>query len=135
MENLLAKALSTGQLKLAKMLIEGGQNVNFCNSSGVTPLMLACSLDVDDKHIQRKLQLVKYILDRKTNLTAVDNIGRTALMYALFSGCKQTIQLIKSHGLVQSVNIPSNTRRAKFRDQELFASVTGDGLTSVFFYV
>ncbi|XP_071141688.1 ankyrin repeat domain-containing protein 34A-like [Mytilus edulis] len=122
MENLLAKALSTGQLKLAKMLIEGGQNVNFCNSSGVTPLMLACSLDVDDKHIQRKLQLVKYIRHRKANLTAVDNIGRTALMYALFSGCKQTIQFIKSHGLMQSVNIPSNIRRAKFRDEELFAS-------------
>ncbi|XP_071141690.1 ankyrin repeat domain-containing protein 34B-like [Mytilus edulis] len=104
------------------MLIEGGQNVNFCNSSGVTPLMLACSLDVDDKHIQRKLQLVKYILHRNANLTAVDNIGRTALMYALFSGCKQTIQFIKSHGLMQSVNIPSNIRRAKFRDEELFAS-------------
>lgn len=82
MENSLMVALSTDQLKLAKMLIEGGQAIDFCNSSGVTPLMLACNLSVMEGNIQKKLLIIKCIIENKANMTAEDNIGRTALMYA-----------------------------------------------------
>ncbi|VDI53170.1 Hypothetical predicted protein, partial [Mytilus galloprovincialis] len=99
MKNALVNALSFGKLKL---LIEGGHNVNYCNTSGVSPLMLACNLKVNEENIPKKLQIIKCLLDNSANLNASDNIGRTALMYALFSGCKQTIQLLKSHGLVES---------------------------------
>ncbi|VDI44206.1 Hypothetical predicted protein [Mytilus galloprovincialis] len=122
MENSLMVALSTGKLKLAKMLIEGGQAIDFCNSSGVTPLMLACNLSVIEGNIQKKLLIIKCIIENKANMTAEDNIGRTALMYALHSGCKQTIQLLKTHGLVDSTSIRSKAR-TKSRDNSLFTSI------------
>ena len=53
MENSLVNALSFGKLKLAKLLIEGGHTVNCCNTSGVTPLMLACNLKVHDENIHQ----------------------------------------------------------------------------------
>ena len=116
-------ALSTGKLKLAKMLIEGGQDIDFCNSSGVTPLMLASNIQVVEENIQKKLSIIKCIINNKANIKAEDNIGRTALMYALHSGCKQTIQLLKTHGLVDSTNIHSKSRRTVSRDNTLFNSV------------
>ena len=122
MENTLINALSDGKMKLAKLLIEGGQNVNCCNSSGVTPLMLASILKVENEHIPKKLQLIKCLLENKANLYAVDLPGRTALMYALLSGCKQTIQLLKSHGLMDSVNTCSSSKRTKSKDNSLFGS-------------
>ncbi|CAC5416274.1 unnamed protein product [Mytilus coruscus] len=122
-ENSLMYALSTGKLKLAKILIEGGQDINFCNSSGVTPLMLASNLEVGDENIPKKLLIIKCIIDNKANMKAVDNIGRTALMYALHSGCKQTIQLLKTNGLVDSIHIRSRSTRTKSMDNALFTNI------------
>ncbi|VDI41457.1 Hypothetical predicted protein [Mytilus galloprovincialis] len=122
MENTLLNALFAEKLKLAKLLIEGGHNIDLCTESGVTPLMLASNLQVEEKNIPKKLQIIKCLLDNNANLNASDNIGRTALMFALFSGCKQNIQLLKSYGLVDSVKTSLKTKRTKSRETSLFGN-------------
>lgn len=48
MEDKLLSALQSRKYKLAKILILGGHNVNVRTRSGITPLMIACNLDVRD---------------------------------------------------------------------------------------
>ncbi|CAC5377376.1 unnamed protein product [Mytilus coruscus] len=110
------------KLKLAKLLIEGGHNIDLCTESGVTPLMLASNMQVVEENIPKKLQIIKCLLDKNANVNASDTIGRTALMYALFSGCKLTIQLLKSHGLMDSVKTSLKTKRTKSRESSLFGN-------------
>lgn len=109
MEVQLMQALISRDIKRAKILIEGGVNVNFKQSSGETPLMVACYLQIEEK---KKVAIVKCILQHSSDIHTTDAAGRTALMYAIRSGSVSTIQLLKSHGLTEAVSSKINLSRA-----------------------
>ena len=103
MENSLIHALKLRKFKLAKTLIQGGEDVNMKSPSGITPLMLVCRIEVTGIDEKKKLDILECLVEHKADLNATDNIGRTALMYAIQSGSKSTIRLLKQHGLINSV--------------------------------
>ncbi|CAC5371203.1 unnamed protein product [Mytilus coruscus] len=103
-ENLLFTALSTRNIKLAKILVLGGVTINCKNSDGLTPLMIACNMNVDEK---KKFDIIKCLLDNNVDIRETDTAGRTALMYAIKSGSTSIIQLLKRHGLTNSVKTVS----------------------------
>ena len=52
------------------LLIERGAEVNVASRIGLTPLMMAAS--------GGRIKIVKFLLDRGADVTAMDNKGRTA---------------------------------------------------------
>ncbi|VDI38382.1 Hypothetical predicted protein [Mytilus galloprovincialis] len=108
-EALLFTALSTNNIKLAKILVLGGVTTNCKNSNGLTPLMIACHMNIDEK---RKCDFIKCLLDNNVNIKDTDTAGRTALMYAIKSGSASIIQLLKRHGLTYSVKAGKRFSRA-----------------------
>ncbi|VDI51355.1 Hypothetical predicted protein [Mytilus galloprovincialis] len=113
MESKLMSALESGMFKLAKILIYGGHEVNFCTDTGITPLMLACKLKVRDQDINEKIEIISTLLENNANINAKDNEGRTALMYAMHSRCKSTIQVLKKQGLLITVDAKKSKVTAK----------------------
>jgi ankyrin repeat protein len=95
--------LKLRKFKLVKTLIQGGEDVNMKSPSGITPLMLVCRIEVTGIDEKKKLDILECLVEHKADLNATDNIGRTALMYAIQSGSKSTIRLLKQHGLINSV--------------------------------
>lgn len=96
----LFKALSSRRFKLAKILIEGGMDIDAKDENGVTPLMKICHMNIKEKI---KLDLVEVLLKNDVDLHTTDTAGRTALMYAIHSGAVCVVQLLKRHGLTESV--------------------------------
>ncbi|VDI38380.1 Hypothetical predicted protein, partial [Mytilus galloprovincialis] len=86
-----------------------GVTINCKNSNGLTPLMIACHMNVDEK---RKFDFIKCLLDNNVDINDTDNAGRTALMYAIKSGSTLVIQLLKRHGLTNSVKAGRRFSRA-----------------------
>ena len=106
-------ALESGMFKLAKILIYGGHEVNFCTDTGITPLMMACKLKARDQDINGKIEIISTLLENNANINAKDNEGRTALMYAMYSRCKSTIQVLKKQGLLITVDAKKSKVTAK----------------------
>lgn len=67
----LYSAVQKNDLDLARMLIEGGIDIDSRSSSGRTPLFAACL----DNH----MELIEFLLSNNANVNAVDNNGYTAL--------------------------------------------------------
>lgn len=93
---MLLKALSSCDTKLAKILIEGGVNLNIKNSAGQTPLMIACLMDVD---VNKKVQVIKCLLKKEVNIYETDNSGKNALMYAILSKSTEIIYVMDEYVL------------------------------------
>ena len=107
-------ALQSRKYKLAKILIRGGHNVNVRTSAGSSPLMIACRLEVNDEDVYEKLQVISKLIERNADVHATDNKGRTALMYAFYSGCKQTVRWLKKIGLHDTIRIqPPRSRKSE----------------------
>lgn len=105
-------AICRQKFKLAKILIEGGTNVNTTLSAGVTPLMSACDMDVDKSEEDEKYKLVLLLLDKNANVNSVDKYGRTPLHYACINGCQKVVDLLVRNGADASArdlngNVPS----------------------------
>ncbi|VDI83366.1 Hypothetical predicted protein [Mytilus galloprovincialis] len=114
MEDILVSALQSRKYKLAKILIRGGHNVNVRTSAGSSPLMIACRLEVNDEDVYEKLQVISKLIERNADVHATDNKGRTALMYAFYSGCKQTVRWLKKIGLHDTIRIqPPRSRKSE----------------------
>lgn len=120
MEDSLMSALQSRRYKLAKILIQGGHNVNFRSKSGASPLMIACKLEVNDEIVYDKLQIISELLERNADVHATDNKGRTALMYAIHSGCKQTVRWLKKNRLYDTVNV--QIQRSRKTEEKVWAS-------------
>ncbi|XP_071144120.1 ankyrin repeat domain-containing protein 34B-like [Mytilus edulis] len=126
MDTCLINALHSGKFKLANILIQGGHNVNICNSKGATPLMLASKLKVDIEDMPKKIELMEALLNHHATLASVDRNGRTALMYALHSECTEAIQLLKSHGLFNTVSSQTKFERTRSEELTFFSSFESD---------
>jgi len=91
---MLADAIANQHFKLAKILIEGGVDVN-AFTSGLTPLMEA-SLLPSLTNCDKKYKLLLLLLEYGADLNAKDTFGRTSLHYAYMCGCQRVIRLLQS---------------------------------------
>ncbi|KAM9341546.1 ankyrin repeat domain-containing protein 34B [Symphorus nematophorus] len=78
----LISAASLGKLRLVRLLVEGGAQVNRCNPRGETALLAACKTLRGEPAGPETLKLLTYLLQNKADPNAQDRAGRTALMYA-----------------------------------------------------
>lgn len=91
-------AIVLKKFKLARILAEGGVNVKATLSSGITPLMAACDAVADDKHLDKKCELIKCLLKNGAEVNAHDKYNRTPLHYACISGCNKVIKILEENG-------------------------------------
>uniref|UniRef100_A0A3B4WCQ1 Uncharacterized protein n=1 Tax=Seriola lalandi dorsalis TaxID=1841481 RepID=A0A3B4WCQ1_SERLL len=75
-------AAASGKLRLVRLLVEGGAQVNGCNPRGETALLAACKALRGEPAGPDTEKLLKYLLQNKADPNTQDRVGRTALMYA-----------------------------------------------------
>ncbi|KAM4724393.1 ankyrin repeat domain-containing protein 34B [Anableps anableps] len=78
----LISAASSGKLRLVRLLVEGGAQVNRSNQRGETALLAACKALRGEPAGKESVKLLKFLLQNKADPNAQDQDGRTALMYA-----------------------------------------------------
>ncbi|XP_069008961.1 ankyrin repeat domain-containing protein 34C [Embiotoca jacksoni] len=78
----LISAASSGKLRLVRLLVEGGAQVNGRNPRGETALLAACKALRGEPSGPEMVKLLTYLLHNKADPNAQDRAGRTALMYA-----------------------------------------------------
>ncbi|XP_058621143.1 ankyrin repeat domain-containing protein 34B isoform X3 [Onychostoma macrolepis] len=78
----LISAAKLGKLRLVRLLVEGGAQVNERNQRGETPLLAACRALRGDQSGSSMLRLIQYLLQNQADPNIQDKTGRTALMYA-----------------------------------------------------
>ncbi|MBN3284733.1 AN34B protein, partial [Polyodon spathula] len=78
----LIKAAWQGKLRLVRLLVEGGAQVNERNEKGETALMVACrARQKEQPSGSSREKLVKYLLEQGADPQVQDKVGRTALMH------------------------------------------------------
>ena len=85
----LQATIAMNKIKLVKILIEGGIDVNNKFISGLTPIVTAC--------IENNAQIVRILLDNGADLTARDSLGRTVFHYAYMSENREIIKLLEEY--------------------------------------
>ncbi|XP_042244963.1 ankyrin repeat domain-containing protein 34B [Thunnus maccoyii] len=78
----LISAAASGKLRLVRLLVEGGAQVNGRNPRGETALLAACKTLRGEPAGPETVKLLTYLLQNKADPNAQDRAGRTALMYA-----------------------------------------------------
>lgn len=79
----LIKAAESGKMRLVRLLVEGGAQVNERNQRGETPLLATCrALRADQSGNATSLRLIRFLLQHHADPNAQDKSGRTPLMYA-----------------------------------------------------
>ncbi|KAL1281137.1 hypothetical protein QQF64_015737 [Cirrhinus molitorella] len=78
----LISAAQLGKLRLVRLLVEGGAQVNERNQRGETPLLAACRALRGDQSGSGMLRLIQFLLSNQADPNIQDKMGRTALMYA-----------------------------------------------------
>ncbi|XP_070698530.1 ankyrin repeat domain-containing protein 34B [Pempheris klunzingeri] len=78
----LISAAASGKLRLVRLLVEGGAQVNGRNPRGETALLAACKALRGEPAGPNTVKLVTYLLQNKADPNAQDRAGCTALMYA-----------------------------------------------------
>ncbi|KAK7904779.1 hypothetical protein WMY93_017386 [Mugilogobius chulae] len=90
----LVSAASSGKLRLVRLLVEGGADVDG-SARGDTALLAACKSlrrDEADQTGNEVVKVVNYLLQKKADPNAQDLCGRTALMFA----CEQRATAVVS---------------------------------------
>ncbi|CAG2255302.1 unnamed protein product [Mytilus edulis] len=80
---MLLKAVAKWEIKLVKLLVDGGVDVNCRGYDGKTPLLVACSFVPENKNSDSLFVLVEILIRGGANPNGQDPIGRTPLMYAV----------------------------------------------------
>ena len=70
---LLLRAAWFCRLRMCRMLIEGGVEINAQNRSGLTALMVACFTSHQDNQSVAREKMVKYLLENGANCNKRDN--------------------------------------------------------------
>ena len=93
-----AIGVSGADIKLIKLLIKHGANVNAKFRDGITPLMVAIKSGT--------CLTSQCLIEHGANLNDVDNTGKTALMRLIPNGNKRTFDLLLNKGI--DINIKDN---------------------------
>ncbi|XP_076847441.1 ankyrin repeat domain-containing protein 34C [Brachyhypopomus gauderio] len=78
----LITAARLGKLRLVRLLVEGGAQVNERNQRGETPLLATCRALKGNQSGSTMLRLIRFLLQNRADPNVQDKSGRTALMYA-----------------------------------------------------
>uniref|UniRef100_A0A8B9H4X0 Ankyrin repeat domain 34Ba n=1 Tax=Astyanax mexicanus TaxID=7994 RepID=A0A8B9H4X0_ASTMX len=78
----LITAAQLGKLRLVRLLVEGGAQVNERNQRGETPLLATCRAMRGDQSGSTMLRLSRFLIKNQADPNIQDKAGRTALMYA-----------------------------------------------------
>ncbi|XP_047197623.1 ankyrin repeat domain-containing protein 34B [Hippoglossus stenolepis] len=78
----LISAAASGKLRLVRLLVDGGAQVNGRCPKGETALLAACKALRGEPAGPETVKLLTYLLHNKANPNVQDRAGRTALMYA-----------------------------------------------------
>uniref|UniRef100_A0A3B1KCC2 Ankyrin repeat domain-containing protein 34C-like n=1 Tax=Astyanax mexicanus TaxID=7994 RepID=A0A3B1KCC2_ASTMX len=78
----LITAAQLGKLRLVRLLVEGGAQVNERNQRGETPLLATCRAMRGDQSGSTMLRLIRFLIKNQADPNIQDKAGRTALMYA-----------------------------------------------------
>ena len=105
-------------LKLIKLLLDKGIDVNYQDAQGVSPLMTACGWGVVPKSPKR----ARLLLEKGASLELRDKQGQTALMFAAFRGYFDIAQLLLEKGS------DVNAKNAVGRDALMIASAATNDL-------
>lgn len=98
MQAKLFNAFRQQKFKLARILADGGVNVNCSLRTGITPLMMACDQRVDNEWEKMQKHMIRSLLVNNADVNAKDNLGRTCLKYAALTGDIQLVRLLEMHG-------------------------------------
>ena len=82
----LFRSIASRRIRIARRIIEAGTNVNVRSSKGYTPLMVAASHGYDE--------IVRLLLQKGADLTAVDAAGRNALQIAREAKSQGSVNLL-----------------------------------------
>ena len=95
-EQTLFNAVASSKLRLVRLLIEGGVNVDSRNDRGQTPLLITCSLLTNTCHTrwETREKVVKYLISVGADVNIHDIIGRTPLIYAVITRASVLFDLI-----------------------------------------
>lgn len=87
----LVKAAEKGNLKIVKLLLESGVDINekLCDREE-NPLMKTAAFG--------KIEVIKYLLEKGADITARDDRGNTALLYAASMGEDEAVKALLYHG-------------------------------------
>ena len=97
-EQTLFNAVASSKLRLIRLLIEGGVNVNSRNDRGQTPLLITCSLLSNTCHArwETREKVVKYLISVGADVNIHDTTGRTPLIYAVITRTSVIFDLINA---------------------------------------
>jgi ankyrin repeat protein len=91
-----------GHLKIVKLLIVSGANVNAGNITNTTPIMYSSVGGWTD--------IIKFLIVSGANVNAVNNNGVTALMYSSAKGFLDIVELLVSKGAdINAIDDRGNT--------------------------
>ena len=95
-EQTLFNAVASSKLRLIRLLIEGGVNVNSRNDRGQTPLLITCSSLSNTCHArwETREKVVKYLISVGADVNIHDTTGRTPLIYAVITRTSVIFDLI-----------------------------------------
>ena len=86
----LSFAVSRGNLEIARLLIEGGAEVDQGNKGGITPLMQAAK--------EGRVEAMRYLISKGAGVNRSDDYGTTPLSEAAISGDVEAVRLLIREG-------------------------------------
>jgi len=96
----IALAAYTGQVDVAKLLLDRGASANAASSRKATPLMFAAGAPGPNP------AMVRLLIDRGADLAARDDLGRTALDWALLQGETAAAAALRAAGAPAGAGLP-----------------------------
>ena len=87
--NLLSIACKGKNLKMIKLLLDQGVQINKIDENGLTPLIVSCD--------QNNLEAVKLLLDHGALANMTNCFGKTPLKYARANDNEEMIELLLEH--------------------------------------
>jgi ankyrin repeat protein len=88
----LVGAAYIGNIPLCALLLQHGTDINAKNELGMTPLMRAGGYGGDNEE-----RVVRFLLDRGADINAIDNEGRTALIYCAMANDSKSVEVLLQH--------------------------------------
>jgi ankyrin repeat protein len=96
------RATQAEDLKAMQLLKNAGADPNLPTKTGVTPLMVAAGLGWGANYSNTApgpwLPIVKYCIEQKADINAIDDLGHSALHGAAFVGDADIVRLLVSNG-------------------------------------
>ncbi|CRG94164.1 ankyrin-repeat protein, putative [Plasmodium gallinaceum] len=97
-----------GSLKMAKIILKKGSNINHKDINGISPLHICV------KH--GHLSLAKFLLENNANINIKDNDGQTPIFYAIINRHYDIVKLLIENGADVSIKDNNNASVYDYAD-------------------